>query len=107
LEVLCSHNQSTAIFRLGLPVPSGFVISTDNFAEYLDNGEGINTHMEEQYLTALHTLEQKTHRKFGGRSDDGKQLPLLLSVRAGTAIVVPGYVGCLQLCLIILIKGTE
>lgn len=81
------------MYRLGLPVPPGFVISTDNFAEYLDNGEDINAHMEEQYIAALRTLEQKTHRKFGARSADGKQLPLLLAVRAGTAIVVPGYLG--------------
>ena len=76
--------------RIGLPVPPGFVITTDNFFEYLDGGEGINPRMEEQYLEALAILENKTHRKFGGRSDDGKQLPLLLAVRAGTAIVVPG-----------------
>lgn len=76
--------------QLGLPVPPGFVITTENFTEYISLGEGVSSPLESQYRDAIRSLECITHRKFAGRSDDEKQLPLLLSVRAGTAVIVPG-----------------
>lgn len=77
--------------KLGLPVPPGFIITTENFLEYVNHGEEIKEELIKSYTSAIHSIEKKTGRIFGRPSNDGKKLPLLLAIRAGTAIIVPGY----------------
>lgn len=76
--------------KLGLPVPPGFIITTENFLEYVNHGEEIKEELIKSYKTAIHSIEHKTGRIFGRPSHDNKKLPLLFAVRAATAIIVPG-----------------
>jgi len=69
---------------LGLSVPPAFVISTDACREYFSEG-GIADHMEQDIESGLAWLEAQTGRRFGG----GPR-PLLVSVRSGAAISMPG-----------------
>ncbi len=70
--------------RLGLPVPPGFVISTKACLNYLDKGEEIMIELEEEIEENIQLLAQLTGKTFGGSN------PLLLSVRSGAAISMPG-----------------
>mmetsp|Transcript_19674 Transcript_19674/g.28297 ORF Transcript_19674/g.28297 Transcript_19674/m.28297 type:complete len:87 (+) Transcript_19674:2-262(+) len=76
--------------NMKLPVPPGFIITSDNFLEYLDHGEGLSDKLKADYRLHIRRLENKTGRVFGGAASDGKSLPLLLSVRATASIIVPG-----------------
>lgn len=58
--------------------------------------KGFPPHLKEQYEAALQVLEESTGNKFGGV--DGKRLPLLISVRSGAAVSMPGMMDtCLNL----------
>lgn len=70
--------------NIGLSVPPGFTITTDACRDYLKNGE-FPKGMLEQAFEALKTLEVKTGKAFGG-----KENPLLVSVRSGAPISMPG-----------------
>src|SRR5262245_13959188 len=69
---------------LGIPVPAGFTITTDACRETMHTGdvpEGLWPEVDEQVAR----LEEKTGKRFGDASD-----PLLVSVRSGAAISMPG-----------------
>ncbi|MHA1852261.1 MAG: pyruvate, phosphate dikinase [Candidatus Heimdallarchaeaceae archaeon] len=70
---------------LGLPVPPGFVISTKACIHFLENNEEYPEGLKEQVQEALEELE-KVVGKTLGNSDD----PLLVSVRSGAKISMPG-----------------
>jgi pyruvate,orthophosphate dikinase len=76
---LCTMTQ------IGLPVPPGFVITTEANVEYFTQG----SHMPEGLMDEVHdymsALEAKTGKGFG---DPAK--PLLISVRSGSALSMPG-----------------
>jgi hypothetical protein len=76
--------------QLGLPVPPGFVITTENFLEYVNHGEELRPELIKAVTNAIYGIEKETGRKFGKPSTDGLKLPLLLAVRAGTAVIIPG-----------------
>src|SRR5262245_59977913 len=70
--------------QLGVPVPAGFTITTDACRAYIETGgfpEGLDAEIE-RHLTSL---EEKTGKRFGDPGD-----PLLVSVRSGAAISMPG-----------------
>src|SRR5215472_15667842 len=70
--------------NLGLPVPPGFIISTDACRQYLATGtvpEGLAAQVSEH----LARLEQAIGRTLGDHSD-----PLLVSVRSGAKFSMPG-----------------
>jgi len=71
--------------RIGLPVPPGFTITAEACNEYLALGEEFPDGMLEDAFIALTKLEEKTNKKFGD-----KQNPLLVSVRSGAAVSMPG-----------------
>ncbi len=71
--------------NLGLPVPNGFTITTEACIKYYDDGEKISEEVREQYLAALDTLEKETGKKLGDPTN-----PLLVSVRSGARISMPG-----------------
>ncbi|HSW36396.1 MAG TPA: pyruvate, phosphate dikinase [Candidatus Limnocylindrales bacterium] len=70
--------------RIGLPVPPGFVITTEACNEYLTLKQGLWPELKEEILQNLRKLEQQTGRSFGG------ERPLLLSVRSGAVVSMPG-----------------
>jgi pyruvate,orthophosphate dikinase len=71
--------------QLGVPVPAGFTITTDACRAYMANGgefpEGLEPEIEEH----LAALEEKSGKRFGDSED-----PLLVSVRSGAAVSMPG-----------------
>ncbi len=69
----------------GLPVPAGFTISTEACAYYSKNGSKYPPGMVDQVKAKLKKLEQMMGKKLGDPND-----PLLVSVRSGAAISMPG-----------------
>jgi pyruvate,orthophosphate dikinase len=76
---LCEMSQ------LGLPVPPGFVITTEACVEYLDSGNKLPKGLMDQVSTHMVELEKKTKKGFGDPEN-----PLLVSVRSGAALSMPG-----------------
>jgi pyruvate, orthophosphate dikinase len=70
--------------RIGMPVPPGFVVTTEACNQYLSRGEGLWPELEEEITANLANLEEQTGRSFGGEK------PLLLSVRSGAVASMPG-----------------
>ena len=71
--------------NIGLPVPKGFVVSTDACQDYYRNDMSINDEVVLQINEKLRELENSTGKKFG----DSKN-PLLVSVRSGARSSMPG-----------------
>ena len=68
-----------------LPVPPGFIITTEACRSYYDSGRTMPAEMWAQALEALVALERSTGRFFGAPAD-----PLLVSVRSGAPVSMPG-----------------
>ena len=72
--------------QIGLRVPPGFVITTEAcLAVVNDPKKELPKGMMEQVHTHLAEVERKSNRVFGGRNN-----PLLISVRSGSAMSMPG-----------------
>ena len=70
--------------NLGLPVPPGFIITTDACRYYLHNGS-IPAGLDAEVSEHLRQLEEKMGRRLGDHAD-----PLLVSVRSGAKFSMPG-----------------
>jgi len=70
---------------IGLPVPSGFTVTTEACREYMRLGGAVPDGLEAQVDEAVARLEERTGKRFGDAAD-----PLLVSVRSGAAISMPG-----------------
>ena len=71
--------------RAGLPVPPGFVITTEACNAFYANGKNFPGGMWEQVIGGLRALEEKTGKRFGD-----PESPLLVSVRSGAPFSMPG-----------------
>jgi len=71
--------------NLGLPVPYGFIITTDTCREFFENGNKLPNRLEQEYRVALDLVEKKMDAHFGDPDN-----PLLLSVRSGAPVSMPG-----------------
>lgn len=71
--------------NVGVPVPPGFTISAEVCKYYYDHGRTYPEGLKEEVEAAMHRLEEVTGKKFGDPSN-----PLLVSVRSGAAISMPG-----------------
>ncbi|MFH1083402.1 MAG: PEP/pyruvate-binding domain-containing protein, partial [Pseudomonadota bacterium] len=72
--------------RIGLPVPPGFVITTEACLTYLDQKKkGLGPELKKELRTAMVQLEKETGKGFGDPEN-----PLLVSVRSGAAMSMPG-----------------
>src|ERR671923_742406 len=71
--------------QLALPVPAGFTITTEACREYMRGGGQLPNGLEEEIDEHLRSLEHKTGKRFGDTDD-----PLLVSVRSGAAVSMPG-----------------
>ena len=71
--------------KAGLPVPPGFTITTEACNSYYQNKETISTSILDQIDHAVVSLQQSTGKTFGD-----SQKPLLVSVRSGARISMPG-----------------
>ncbi len=70
---------------IGLPVPPGFTISTEMCARYYDEGESFPDSLRKEVAGGIAHIETITGRRFGDPAD-----PLLVSVRSGARVSMPG-----------------
>lgn len=71
--------------KIGLPVPEGFTITTKACLNYYETEKAISEEIKNEIFDHLRILEEKTSKKLGDIND-----PLLVSVRSGAAISMPG-----------------
>ena len=71
--------------KLKLPVPPGFVVTTEACKAFLAGGEKFPKGMWEQVLGAVAALEKSTGKRFGDPEN-----PLLVSCRSGAKFSMPG-----------------
>ena len=70
---------------IGLPVPPGFTITTDTCAKYYDAGKRLPTGLMNEVHKNIALLEKELGKVFGSVDN-----PLLVSVRSGAAVSMPG-----------------
>ena len=70
--------------RLGLPVPPGFIITTEACKAYWKETSGLLDRIWPDVKAAVGRLETSTGKSFGGAD------PLLVSVRSGAPVSMPG-----------------
>ena len=71
--------------HIGVPVPEGFTITTEACTLYYDSGKQIPESVQKEIFAAINGVEQKTGKIFGGSKN-----PLLVSVRSGARVSMPG-----------------
>ncbi|HCI28833.1 MAG TPA: pyruvate, phosphate dikinase [Fervidobacterium sp.] len=71
--------------NIGVPVPPGFTISSEVCKYYYDNNRSYPAELKEQVESSIKELEKVTGKGFGDPRN-----PLLVSVRSGAAISMPG-----------------
>ena len=71
--------------RLKLPVPPGFVITTNVCKDYYSNGKKLPSKLMSEVKKNIARIEKLTGKKWNSKSN-----PLLVSVRSGAALSMPG-----------------
>ncbi len=71
--------------NLGIPVPAGFTIATDMCTVYYKNDRNYPAELKAQVEENIKKIEDSMGKKFGD-----KENPLLLSVRSGSRVSMPG-----------------
>ncbi len=71
--------------NLGIPVPAGFTITTEVCTYYYQNKQSFPQDLDKQIKLSIKKVEQAMGKKFGDNKD-----PLLLSVRSGARMSMPG-----------------
>jgi len=71
--------------RLNMPVPSGFTISTEACDLFYQNNNKLNSKVLKEINKELKSIEKESGKKFGDLKN-----PLLVSVRSGARISMPG-----------------
>jgi len=71
--------------NIGVPVPGGFTLTTETCAEFYKNNKQWPAGLEQQVRDNIVKLEKAMGAKFGDRHN-----PLLISVRSGAAVSMPG-----------------
>ena len=70
---------------LGIPVPQGFTVTTEACNKYYEDGKKISNGIIEEIENKMSELEKITGKKFGSLEN-----PLLVSVRSGARVSMPG-----------------
>ncbi|MEF9864388.1 MAG: pyruvate, phosphate dikinase, partial [Christensenellaceae bacterium] len=71
--------------NLGLPVPQGFIVTTEACTKYYEDGKVIAQDVVDQILSAMKTTEDVVGKRFGDMEN-----PFLVSVRSGARASMPG-----------------
>ncbi len=71
--------------EIGLPVPPGFTITTEECVKYLAGGADFSAELRGEVAKALKHIEETVGKSFGSNDD-----PLLVSVRSGARVSMPG-----------------
>ena len=72
--------------KIGIPVPPGFTITTEVCAAYYEQGK----HIPEAAVPEIDAAVKKVEAAFGGKKFGDPADPLLVSVRSGAALSMPG-----------------
>jgi pyruvate,orthophosphate dikinase len=70
---------------LGIPVPEGFTVTTEACVAYMTSGKEFPDGLADEIEGHVRRLEEQAGKRFGDPAD-----PLLVSVRSGAAISMPG-----------------
>ncbi len=70
---------------IGVPIPQGFTITTEACNLYYDSGKKLPDFVIKQIYDAIHVIEKESGKNFGGDKN-----PLLVSVRSGARVSMPG-----------------
>ena len=73
------------MINIGLPVPSGFTVTTEACNLYYSSGQVLSEEIKKEVFEQINKLENKTGKKFGDLNN-----PLLVSVRSGSRASMPG-----------------
>ncbi|MEM2950394.1 MAG: pyruvate, phosphate dikinase [Nitrososphaeria archaeon] len=73
------------MYRIGIPVPPGFIISTECCRNYFNSGRKLSEELKKEVKEKIRELENDTGKIFGGPEN-----PLLVSVRSGAPFSMPG-----------------
>lgn len=73
------------MMKIGLPVPQGFTITTEASIQYYDDQKVISEDLKTEIRKYMKWLEETTGKGFGSLEN-----PLLVSVRSGAAVSMPG-----------------
>src|SRR5918992_714072 len=76
--------------RLGLPVPPGFIITTEICEKFYEAGRRLPDGLMDEVRKSIRRLESLTGKRFGDREN-----PLLVSVRSGAPVSMPGMMDTL------------
>jgi pyruvate, orthophosphate dikinase len=71
--------------QLGIPVPQGFIVTTEACNKYYDDGKQITQEVIDQIHASMAELEKISGKEFGSKTN-----PLLVSVRSGARVSMPG-----------------
>ncbi len=71
--------------QIGVPVPAGFTITTDACRAYMAEGKRLPAGLEDELARHVERLEQRAGKRLGDHDE-----PLLLSIRSGAAVSMPG-----------------
>ena len=71
--------------HIGVPIPQGFTITTEACKLYYDSNRELPEFLIKDVYEAIKEVEKKTGKKFGGDKN-----PLLVSVRSGARVSMPG-----------------
>ena len=71
--------------HIGVRIPEGFTITTEACTLYYDSGKNLPEYLVEEIYNAVKGIEKVTGKTFGGNSK-----PLLVSVRSGARVSMPG-----------------
>ncbi|NOH15712.1 pyruvate, phosphate dikinase [Clostridium cochlearium] len=71
--------------NLGIPVPQGFTITTEACTKYYEDNKKLSDEVISQIYKALEEIQKETKKSFGSIDN-----PLLVSVRSGARVSMPG-----------------
>lgn len=71
--------------KIGVPIPQGFTITTEACTLYYESGKVLPDYLVKEVYAAIKTVEEQTGKNFGGDHN-----PLLVSVRSGARVSMPG-----------------
>ena len=71
--------------HIGVPIPYGFTITTEACTLYYDSGKKLPDFVVAQIKKAISDVEKQSGKTFGGDKN-----PLLVSVRSGARVSMPG-----------------
>ena len=74
--------------HIGVPIPQGFTVTTEACTLYYDSGKTMPADLIAQVDAGIKAVEEQTGKSFGGADPD--KMPLLVSVRSGARVSMPG-----------------